>query len=438
MTSIPGGWTLSRIGDVFDSWGGMTPSKSEPRYWGGAIPWISSKDIKGSAIDGGTHYITDAAAAETRLKRTPPGAVVAVMRSGILANQFPAAIVTRESTINQDLKAFDSGDASLNKWLLMAFRAYEGEILATYRKDGTTVQSIEYERLKSFALPIPPPEERERLLAKLDDLLGRLAAARERLDRVPAILRRFRQAVLAAAVSGRLSMGAAGAAHGLSSVILEREWDQLPEWLVVTSLPDTWIRTKVGAVVQKMQYGISLKGSTNPEAGLPILRMGNIGERGLDLTELQYVSAQNPAVRKFILDRGDVLFNRTNSPELVGKAAVFDGPHKMTFASYIIRLQCNQHFVLPGFLVMWISSPWGRAWARAVRTDGVSQSNINATKLSDMPLVLPPVSEQRAIVESVGLLLAIGEGATQRCREAATISDKATQSILQQAFRGLL
>jgi type I restriction enzyme, S subunit len=135
---------------------------------------------------------------------------------------------------------------------------------------------------------------------------------------------------------------------------------------------------------------------------------------------------------------GDILFNRTNSPELVGKAAVYDADLPAVFASYLIRLRCDDQLVQSRYVCWWINSPWGRWWARTVRTDGVSQSNINATTLQAMPLPLPPVEEQAEIVRRVEALFKLADAIEKRLAAATAQAEKLTQAILAKAFRGEL
>src|SRR5439155_20595790 len=129
---------------------------------------------------------------------------------------------------------------------------------------------------------------------------------------------------------------------------------------------------------------------------------------------------------------------RTNSPELVGKAAVFDVDADMIFASYLIRIRADGQLVEPKYLSWWINSPWGRQWARVVRSDGVSQSNINATKLAHMPVPLPPMEEQQEIVRCVEALFKVTDVIEGRLNAGAAKAGRLQQVILTKAFSGEL
>jgi type I restriction enzyme S subunit len=280
--TLPEGWSSIDIRSLFRCWGGMTPSTSKPEYWGGSIPWISSKDIKTATLDRGTEFITRKALSETRLRLCPVGTVLCVVRSGILAHSLPVAVTTGEVVVNQDLKALDSGDANLNEWLALYLRAHEREILAASRKDGTTVQSIRVEELLDRTLPVPSAAEQRRIVEKVETLLEQVNRAKARLDSVPAILKRFRQAVLATACSGGLtdSWRLQHAALATTDTIARRvgarspRSDQLPE----LSIPTQWrwaTAESLCDVGRPITYGVIKLGPTVVD-GIPTLRSSDV------------------------------------------------------------------------------------------------------------------------------------------------------------------
>ena len=327
-------------------------------------------------------------------------------------------------------------------------------------------------KLSELQIPIPPSGEQQRLVGAISAPLSKVDAARDHLSRVPAILKRFRQAVLAAACSGRLTedwreqhSNRESATELVSRVLAERrrEYEDhrrhaqargerppkrpdnlqrtdfvLPEALTLHEMPEAWSWVSVRDVVLFAQYGTSVKADSTPDQGMPILRMGNIQDGQIDLTSLKYITRESEDISEFTIAKGDILFNRTNSPELVGKTAIYDSDLEAVFASYLIRLRCDQRVASSGYLSSWINSPWGKWWARTVRTDGVSQSNINATTLQTMPLPLPPLHEQEEIVRRINALLALSVTIEDSVSAAQKRTDKLTQSILAKAFRGEL
>jgi type I restriction enzyme, S subunit len=191
-------------------------------------------------------------------------------------------------------------------------------------------------------------------------------------------------------------------------------------------------------VAGSFQYGTSLRAVAKSDAGVPVLRMVNIQDGGIDLSRLKVIDRAPLEIAPFLLRRGDILFNRTNSPELVGKAAVFDHDFAAVFASYLVRIACDAERVSSRYACAWINSPWGRQWARAVRTDCVSQSNVNAAKLKRLPLPAPPRDEQEEIVRRMDALFRVADVVERRLAGAWNAVQGLPRTILERALRGEL
>lgn len=166
------------------------------------------------------------------------------------------------------------------------------------------------------------------------------------------------------------------------------------------TLPSGWRWLTVGEMAENVQYGTSAKTGAD-EKGVPVIRMGNIQEGSLLLDSLKYLPAAHEEFPELLLRDGDLLFNRTNSSELVGKSAVYRGnPPQASFASYLIRAQLKPEYV-PEFLAYYINSPHGRQWVSSVVSQQVGQANVNGTKLKALRVPVPPLSEQRRIVTEI-------------------------------------
>jgi len=127
------------------------------------------------------------------------------VRSGILAHTLPVTVTEVPVTVNQDLKAFFSEEPLLNEWLALFLRMSAHELLASSRRDGTTVQSVQYPLLKRTAIPVPPLNERRLIIETVDIALAKQASVPLHLATARRAVERFRQSVLAAACSGRLT-----------------------------------------------------------------------------------------------------------------------------------------------------------------------------------------------------------------------------------------
>lgn len=182
--------------------------------------------------------------------------------------------------------------------------------------------------------------------------------------------------------------------------------------------PATWKVANLGRFVVGAEYGTNLS-LGDSSLGIPVLRMNNIQDGEFDLADLKYAPAH--AVERFRVQRDDVLFNRTNSWEHVGKAAIWrhDEPGP-AFASYLVRLHCGDE-LLPEFLHLWLNwAPVQRA-IRQFATPGVQQVNINPTNLRRAIIAVPDtLDEQRAIIERVsGVSAAIEDHRRERAKLAA-------------------
>jgi type I restriction enzyme S subunit len=315
-----------------------------------------------------------------------------------------------------------------------------GEV-SDYQTQTTNLRNLDFKDfLSGTLLRLPPLGEQKRIAARAEELLAAVGEARGKLARVRAIVKKFRQAVLADATSGRLTeeWRARRGEPERFAVFSEPSAWLAPEPLAVPEVPEGWSLVALRDVVRAVQYGTSVRAVKNLKNGVPSLRMGNIRDGAIDLSDLKSIDPRATDVRPFLLRRGDILFNRTNSPELVGKAAVFDHDLEAVFASYLVRIACDERLVSSRYVCAWINSPWGRQWARTVRTDCVSQSNINASKLASMPLPVPPLAEQGEIVRRMGELFHLADAIERRLAAAWAQVERLPRTILERALRGEL
>jgi type I restriction enzyme S subunit len=166
--------------------------------------------------------------------------------------------------------------------------------------------------------------------------------------------------------------------------------------------------------------------------------MGNIADGNLSLEKLKYLPKAHEEFPELLLQTGDLLFNRTNSAELVGKTAVFRGtPMPCSFASYLIRVRlCDG--CLPDMIAYYINSVFGRAWIASCVSQQVGQANVNGTKLQAFAVPLPPLAEQTRIVAEVERRLSLVEELEMSVSANLQRALRLRQSILQKAFAGEL
>ena len=161
---------MVRIGDLGKWTGGKTPSMAEPHFWrNGTIPWISSKDMKSPVLKDTEDHITEAAINEAGMNLLPVGTVAIVTRSGILKHTFPVAYIPFETTINQDIKALIHNDDVNPRYAAFALQGFGEDIRRRTKKLGGTVDSLDFDRIKDYEIPLPSMEIQNKIVDVLDN-----------------------------------------------------------------------------------------------------------------------------------------------------------------------------------------------------------------------------------------------------------------------------
>jgi type I restriction enzyme S subunit len=467
-TDLPDGWRVLPLGRVLlNIVGGGTPSKANPKYWRGSIPWMTVKDMRTRRPADSIDHISEEAIKESATNLIPKDTVIIATRVGL----GKVIRVPFDVTINQDLKALipstDVDKGFLEYWIVS---------IANYLEaigSGTTVKGIRLETLRDIPIPLAPLNQQKRIVAEIEKQFSRLDEAVAALKRIQANLKRYKASVLKAAVEGKLTEQwrkeypeFEPASQLLKRILAERKkkWEEdyvkkyreahghmpkddswkekykepaSPDKNNPPELPKGWVWATIEQLANKVQYGSSAKTNEN-SSGVPVLRMGNIFEGRLRLDDLKYLPQDHSEFPELLLKEGDFLFNRTNSPELVGKSAVYLGkPKPCSFASYLIRVQFNNR-ASSSHVSFYVNSSYGRSWIKAVVSQQVGQANVNGTKLQALSVPLPPHAEQHKIVEEVERRLSVTEDIDKEIETNLKRSERLRQSILQQAFSGKL
>jgi type I restriction enzyme S subunit len=319
---------------------------------------------------------------------------------------------------------------------------------------GSAQGVISKQQLHEIPFRVVNLDKQREIVAEIEKQFSRLDEAVALLKRVKANLKRYRAAVLKAAFEGKLTEDwrkahpdVEPASKLLERIVAERraKWSgngkykepTAPETADLPSLPKGWTWATVEQLSMLVQYGSSAK--THEEAiGVPVLRMGNIEGGRLRLESLKYLPKNHDEFPELFLREGDILFNRTNSAELVGKTAVYKGkPTPCSFASYLIRVRLAQGCA-PDLLAYFINSVFGRAWIAQVVSQQVGQANVNGTKLQALAVPLPPLAEQQQVVAEVERRLSVIDELEATVEANFTRADRLRQSILNKAFSGAL
>ena len=202
-------------------------------------------------------------------------------------------------------------------------------------------------------------------------------------------------------------------------------------------IPNGWEWCRLREVIFSPKYGTSNKSTEKGE--MPVLRMGNIQNGEIVFEKLVY-SNNAEDNRKYALICGDLLFNRTNSAELVGKTGIYRGQQPAIYAGYIILLR--PILINSDYLNYILGSSYARSYCKEVKTIGVQQCNINADKISNFLIPIAPYSEQIRIIQTLHIisvpLLKFSKEQANKESLNFEIHDKLKKSILQEAIRGNL
>mgnify|MGYP003311129068 CR=1 FL=1 len=292
------------------------------------------------------------------------------------------------------------------------------------RGRGVAIQGLSNEAIHKVVLPLAPLEEQHRIVAKIEELLpyvDRYAAAYEKLEQFNAKFPEdMKKSILQYAIQGKLVEQRAEEGTGEElyrqiqaekqrlikegKIKKEKPLAEIAEDEIPFDIPESWKWVSVGSVCVNIQYGSSQKSSATGK--VPVLRMGNIQNSRLVWDKLVYTS-DDEEIAKYPLQYNDLLFNRTNSKELVGKTAIYKSEFPAIYAGYLVRvtplLMCSD------YLNYVMQSQFYWSYCQTVRSDAIGQSNINAEKLKRFVFPLPPFAEQKRIVAKLEEILPLCE-----------------------------
>lgn len=308
-----------------------------------------------------------------------------------------AAINLVDVAINQDLKALIPIDpCKIDRDYLFRFLLSKACYFESCGK-GATVKGIRLDILKEMEVPLPPLSEQKRIAAIL--------------DKADAICRKRQQAIQLAGEFLRASF-------------LDMFGDPVTN-------PKGWPFGTIRELISEAKYGTAKKASVST-GKYPILRMNNITYNGdMDLSNLKYIDLEKKEETKYLAIKGDLLFNRTNSKELVGKTAVFESSTHMAIAGYLIRVRTNERST-PHYISSYLNSSHGKATLTGMCKSIVGMANINAQELQDISIMIPPVGLQKQYTDLVWRV----QKRKKRQLIAANIGDTLFKSLTQRAFRG--
>lgn len=377
-------WPLDRIKDHASKIGsGVTPRGGAAVYLDTGIPLLRSQNVHfdGLRLDD-VAFIGEDTHAEMSGTHLQAGDVLLNITGASIGRCTFVPSGFGDGNVNQHVCIIRPTARLSSRYLSYCLAAPWGQDQILSGFTGASRQGLAQRELGEIQIPLPPVPEQERIADYLDAscrAIGAAVAAKRQqistLDEVSGSI------VETAVTKGRYARA--------RYAPMDQDW--------IGSLPEHWQASRIKRVLSRVDYGISV--STEREGKHPVLKMGNIQGGEVIISKMEFV---DEVVADLLLANNDLLYNRTNSPDQVGKAALFRGNKDdgVTFASYLVRLRVN-HRVAPAFLNYVVNCRSFLAFARKLAIPSAQQSNLNSTRYCRLLIPLPPLPEQQAICKEL-------------------------------------
>ncbi|WP_432414215.1 restriction endonuclease subunit S [Bacillus altitudinis] len=445
---VPANWIWVKS-EFVAKWGsGGTPSRKNSEYYNGNIPWLKTGELRDTVILDSEEKITEEGLKKSSAKLFPKDSVAIAMYGATIGK---LGILGIDAATNQACAVGVPYALTDKKFMFYYFLTQRKNLID--KGKGGAQPNISQTIIKEFPYILPPINEQNRIADKVENLLNKIEEAKQLIEEAKKTFELRRAAILDKAFRGELTRKWRGenadittANEWIEQINLLKEGtktkykDQLDSSILekLYELPREWKWVRLNDLIEASTYGTSAK--TNDDVtGTPVLRMGNIVDGYLELNNLKYLPNNHEDVLKYDLQTNDLLFNRTNSYELVGKTSVIteDVSERFTFASYLIRVRLFYKDFLASYVSHYINSHVGRKILLSMVTQQVGQANINSQKLASLPIPLP---SQEEVMEITSWLNNYRELESKQ-KEMILVEENTEalkQSILSKAFRGEL
>lgn len=353
-------------------------------------------------------------------------------------------------TSSADLPAFDIDESKcVPEWIPLCLKVDERYKTLQKEVKGVGSQRLAVNVFLNVEIPLPEVSVQRKILAKVGKKITSIALLDDEIEKQKSYAKQLRQSILQDAIEGKLTedwrkkhplkkgdpdYDAEALFEKIQTEKQEKGKKQKPLHIITEAekpfaIPFGWKWVRLGEVCDGFMYGTSAKSSN--EGKCPVLRMGNIQNGKIDWEKLVFTN-NNEEIQKYELKKFDLLFNRTNSREMVGKTAIFESEQKTIYAGYLVRFRSI--LSNPYFINDVLNSKMHREWCNEVKVDALGQSNINAEKLKNFITPLPPLAEQKEIVVRVEQHLQTITQLETQIATCETTTKQLMQSILKDAF----
>jgi type I restriction enzyme, S subunit len=404
----------------------------------GPVPVLTTKNLTGTYDPSSVRFISYEKFEQLKRSKVVSGDILiakigSIGKCSIYPDNAPTAIIPANLC-----KISVNGDISFNRFIYWQIKSAEFQEKLKDITSATAQPAFSVQRLKTLSIKIAPLPEQRRIVAKLENLLGKVNACQKRLERIPLILKRFRQSVLAAACSGRLTEDWREENQKVESAFeLLKNVNNDAEVCEDTDLPPTWSKCYLESLADLITKGASPRwqGINYSDDGVLFVTSENVGWGKMLLEQSKYVEPKiNEIQPRSILKQGDILTNIVGAS--IGRSAIYesDAIANVNQAVALIRLRKGLE---RRYILHVLNSPSVVDYIHNQAVD-VARANVSLSDVRRFPIAVPPLAEQKEIVRRVKTLYALADTIETRHHKAKAHVDKLTQSILAKAFRGEL
>jgi type I restriction enzyme, S subunit len=415
LGEIPEHWEVRRLKFVAKFFGGGTPSKENLDFWSGDIPWVSPKDMKAEIIYDAEDHITEYALEHSATRLIQPGAVLIVVRSGILKHSIPVAINVQPVALNQDMKALVVEPFLKAEYLGSLIRGHQHALLMEWRKEGATVESVEFELLANTPCLVPVLSEQHSIATFLDRETAKINTLIAKKERLVELLQEKRAALINQAVT-----------KGLDPTVSMK--DSGIEWL--GKIPAHW-----EALQLKRRWRVidcKHRTATYTDDGIPIVSTTEVKPGRLNLentrltSEAEFLDLSEGRLPK----RGDIIYSRNAS---VGSAAYVDTYERFCMGQDVCLItSINQDQLFLSYL---LDSSVVRRQLDALMVGSTIQ-RINVGQIQHFWVNCPPQDEQHAIATFLDHETAKIDALISRIREGIEKLKEYSTALISAAVTG--
>lgn len=469
MSELPQSWAVATLREIAETSSGGTPSRARPDFYGGSIPWVKSGELNDGIVRSTEEAITNEGLKNSSAKLFPSGTLCVALYGATVGR---VGLLGLDAATNQAVCGIKPKQGINADYLFYFFQSQRANLVRL--SQGGAQPNISQEIVRATEVPISPIAEQTRIVQEIEKQFTRLDAAKSALKRVQANLKRYRASVLKAACEGRLVPTAAELAQKegrdyepaeklLERILRERrarwEADTLAKMIAsgkppkedrwkqkyqepssvdnknLEALPDGWCWASVeqlGFVQLGRQRSPQNRSRDHPT---PYLRAANITEKGLDITDVMEMEFDLAERERFALRSGDVVLSEASgSPDQVGKPAIWREELPLCcFQNTVLRLQPTlvlSEYMLVAFRNFYANGEFART------AGGVGINHLSAGKFASMAVPLPPISEQKRIVEAAERYVSVVESLSEQVASNVIRKNSLRRAVLQKAFSG--